>query len=237
MDKNNQGKRQRKKSSSPYQPQVEDQLSQQQEPLMNNSSAVTNQTKMTTESSRPLQSVNTSFLEPQPVPLGTLMSRNLFDSIYSWIDDQVYIPSPLSTSPTTASSPSNNFPPSPLHRVPSSDASYSISSHQSPFVAKSRRRAYSTPATVAPASLPPIISLASSLSESVSTSDLFGSLVLADDHYGASVPIVNHLHSHCRGDRTPLSLECVTNIFEKGIKQYQQATELSDPSQGCADFL
>jgi hypothetical protein len=232
-DKNNQGKRQRQ-SNSPYQqpPRApsqftnitnstpnENRILNQKSMSPPSSTMNTNQTLVVKEIESNLsQSISPSFVEPQPVQLGTLLSRNLFNSIYSWIDDQLFVPSPQSTSPSknSAGGEINDLPPSPLHRVPSSD--------QSPFVSKPRRRAYSTPATVHPASLPPPLSLSTSLSESVSTSDLFGSMVLADSDF-------------CHQDDTPISLECVTDIFEKSVRQYQRATELTDLSEVGAEFL
>jgi hypothetical protein len=166
-----------------------------------------------------------------PVPIGTLMSRNLFDSIYSWIDDQLCAPTPQSStsSPSRASvsdqqTPVNQLLASPSEYYNSSEIPYSPSS---PFISN-RRRAASTPASIAPPSLPLPLSaptLSTSLSESVSTSDLFGALLLADGEQ--SNP--NHeFNTPQVRDRAPSIIETVMDVFEKGIKQYQQATQLDE---------
>lgn len=117
-----------------------------------------------------------------PLQLATIMSLNLFESIYSWIDEQLLSPIPAPNSPvpsTVHTSPKYSLPhdnsqnttpsyPELTHSVPTTPYG---SFRSSP---SNRVRSHSIPITIeAPHHLP-------SLHHSVSASDLLGAMVLGD---------------------------------------------------------
>jgi hypothetical protein len=185
----------------------------------------------TNESSQKL--TGSGIVMETPVPIGTLMSRNLFESIYSWIDDQLITPTPQSST-SSPSKTSVNGQQTPELQISSSPSQYYNSSEilyssSSPFVSTHRRRAYSTPASIAPPSLPfSTPTLATSLSESVSTSDLFGALLLAEGQQLNDPNLAPNTPQNNAPPPNPSIIETVLGVFENGIKQYQQATQLDD---------